>query len=495
MYLHVGELADWAAPVQEGPPPVRARRIAPVALALSLHALAACTGDDRPVVQTAAVAIGDVTQTVSAPARVDAAARQDVAAGVSGTVSAIGVPDGGTAGAGQIVVRIASPQVDLAVQQAAAAQEAAGAGGGITVAGTGDATRSATRQQVVLLDQRIRPSIADARVAAEAVADPVQRAAAHAAVDAVEQSYADTRAALLAAGEGLAAQQDAVAASISGALGQALDSAAAPQQAQAAAAAAAVERQRQLLVAAAPFAGTVRLGSAAAAGGAGLGDLAAASGAGGLGDLAGLAGALGGGGSGGGSGGGTLRVGAPITAGLTLFTVYDLSTVYVVADVDEVDAPQIRAGQAVTVLVDAFPDARFRGVVETVAVEGTTTAAGGVGYPSRVRISGEEGGDAQAVRGLKVGMTASAEIATRTATDVLTVPSRALLRRDDTTVVFVARDGRVAQVAVTVATLGEDLAAVTGDLAEGDRVAVSGYEDVADGDEVRVERAATSPAP
>jgi multidrug efflux pump subunit AcrA (membrane-fusion protein) len=95
------------------------RRLLLAALAALL--LAGCFGDDRPMVETEPVTAGAVTQVVSAPARVDAAARQDVAAAVSGTVVALEVADGDTVEAGQVIVRLDSAQVDLAREQAAAA--------------------------------------------------------------------------------------------------------------------------------------------------------------------------------------------------------------------------------------------------------------------------------------------------------------------------------------------------------------------------------------
>ncbi|HWB70839.1 MAG TPA: efflux RND transporter periplasmic adaptor subunit, partial [Egibacteraceae bacterium] len=237
--------------------------------------------------------------------------------------------------------------------------------------------------------------------------------------------------------------------------------------------------QAEHLVVSAPLAGTVELGDAGG-GLPALPDAAAAAPA----DLSALAGQAGGLGQR--EGNGTLRVGAPVAAGQTLFTVYDLSSLYVTADVDEVDAPQVRAGQRATVLVDAFPDVEFEGVVESVQVSAATTQAGGVGYPTRIRVLGAAGEAAPDVSALRLGMTASAEIATKTVASDTVVPSRALLRRDGGTVVYALRDGAVAAVAVSVQALGEDDAAVTGVLGDGEQVVVSGYEDLTDGDRVRL---------
>lgn len=465
-------------------------RSATTALALLL-ALAACSGDERPLVEVGTVEPGEVVATVSAPARVDAAARQDVTAAVSGVVVALDAADGGAVTAGQTVVRLESSQVALAQQQAAAAQTAAGQVGGIAVDGSSAGPASAAAQEAVdQLDASSRPAIAEARERAAELVDPQQRAAAEAAVAAIESSYLNTRAVLLASAQAAAEQRAELTASLTDALNQAVEQATAGQRVQAEAAAALATQQAAGLSVVAPFAGTVSLGDAAATDG-GAAAAAALGAAGGLPDLGGLAGALPG--LAGGEGGGTLRVGAPVTAGQTLFTLYDLSARYVEAQVDEVDAPSVRAGQEADVFIDAFPDVRFAGVVESVAVEAATGDTGGVGYPTRVRLTGLAEGDedaegrsaAELLDSTRVGQTASAEIVTEAVDSDLVVPSRALVRREEGEAVWVLRDGRAELVELTVQTLGEDVAAVDGDLEPGDEVLVTGYEDLAEGDEVR----------
>jgi multidrug resistance efflux pump len=58
--------------------------------------------------------------------------------------------------------------------------------------------------------------------------------------------------------------------------------------------------------------------------------------------------------------------GAYVTAGTNLATAYDLSRVYVTARVDETDVDAVREGQKVDFTVDAFPDAKFTGVVREI---------------------------------------------------------------------------------------------------------------------------------
>lgn len=445
----------------------------------ALLLLVGCTADERPLVEVELVGSGEVSATVSAPARVDAAARQDVTAGVSGVVVALTAADGDQVQQGQAIVTLESSQVELAQQQAAAAQEAAGQVG-ISVDSSGSAADVA-QQAVAELDEQSRPALDEARRRAEELTDPQQRAAAEASLAAIESTYANTRAVLLATAQAAAQERAELSQALEDALNEAILQATAAQRVQAEAAATLAAQQQAGLSVVAPFGGTISLGEAAATdGGASALSGLAASGAGVPADLQGLAGALPG--LAGGEGGGTLRIGAPVTAGQTLFTVYDLSTRYVLAEVDEVDASTLVAGQEARVFIDAFPDVGFTGVVESIAVEAAPTETGGVGYPTRVRLTGA---DADVLGSTRVGQTASAEIVTETADAELVVPSRALVRREGGTAVYLLRDGSAELVEVTVDTLGEQSAAVSGDLEEGDEVIVTGYENLTDGAAVR----------
>ncbi|MBA2530191.1 MAG: biotin/lipoyl-binding protein, partial [Euzebyales bacterium] len=185
---------------------------------------AGCT-DDLPQVQTQRVASGSVRQTVSAPARIAPAAQRDVTAGVSGVVASLQVSDGERVRKGQTVLRLSSEQVDLAREQAAAAERAANGVGGVSVDGTGDETLAQVSAAVRRLEESTVPRITTAREHAKQIHNPDQRRAALASVDAVQASYEATRAALLASGQAIAAQQDASSEALASALNQAVGSA------------------------------------------------------------------------------------------------------------------------------------------------------------------------------------------------------------------------------------------------------------------------------
>lgn len=96
----------------------------------------------------------------------------------------------------------------------------------------------------------------------------------------------------------------------------------------------------------------------------------------------------------------------------------DLTNMRVIADIDEADIGDVKAGERVTFTVDAFPDDTFQGTVTQVRQEATTTN-NVVTY--EVVISAPNG-DLK----LKPGLTANVTIFTQERDGVLSVPSKAL---------------------------------------------------------------------
>lgn len=307
------------------------------------------------------------------------------------------------------------------------------------------------------------------------------------------------------------AQLDEVAASLSAqteGAAEAQDAAVEAQREQAEAAVDAVRERIEDLAVVAPASGVVEL--ARDTGGGDLGGLEALEGLAGLGDLEGLAGELGdvgdlggladglGGDAGPGLGGagalggadgvggdttdGPPAVGASVGAGQPVLTIFDLEVFRVRAEVDELDIIEVEPGQEVVVLVDAFPAAELRGVVERVGIEPRQAGTGGAQYPVTVRIE-EVPDDVE----LRIGLTSSVEIEVRAVQDELVVPSSALLRRGGDEVVHVVRDGRAERVEVEVLALGDGVAAVRGALERGDTVVTTGVELLEDGQEIETE--------
>ncbi len=97
----------------------------------------------------------------------------------------------------------------------------------------------------------------------------------------------------------------------------------------------------------------------------------------------------------------------------------DLSSLELEVDIDEIDIASIKPGQRAIIEVDALPDLELEGqVAEIYPVP--TVEGGVVFYQVTVNLSGLP------VSGLRVGMSATADIIIRGRTDVLLIPERAI---------------------------------------------------------------------
>jgi HlyD family secretion protein len=112
----------------------------------------------------------------------------------------------------------------------------------------------------------------------------------------------------------------------------------------------------------------------------------------------------------------------------TLFAIAnDLTQMQVEASIDEADIGQVKTGQQVTFTVDAFPDESFAGEITQVRLK-PVTISNVVTYTVIVKAPNPE-------LKLMPGMTASIEIFTGEAEDVLTIPAQALQFTPDSSLI------------------------------------------------------------
>jgi RND family efflux transporter MFP subunit len=177
----------------------------------------------------------------------------------------------------------------------------------------------------------------------------------------------------------------------------------------------------------------------------------------------------------------TLRINAPrdgvvvekmvvegqmVDAGMKLYRLADLGTVWVQSQVYEQDLPLVRLGQEATVSLSYLPDRKFRGRVTYVypTVDEKTRTA-------KVRMEFHNPGYF-----LKPGMFATVEFIAELSPSALLVPDSAILRSGEKNIVFVAKEGgRFEPRTVTIGARSEDdLYQVFSGLSEGERVVTSG---------------------
>ncbi|MGB2807129.1 MAG: efflux RND transporter periplasmic adaptor subunit [Sedimentisphaerales bacterium] len=106
--------------------------------------------------------------------------------------------------------------------------------------------------------------------------------------------------------------------------------------------------------------------------------------------------------------------------GTVIMEVADLSQMLVVAQVDEADIGKLEVGQKATVHVDAFADRKFTGVVDSIALAHSMTWSNTKYYRTEILLENTE-------EKLYSGLTAHVDIETRKHTDILKVPTQAVL--------------------------------------------------------------------
>lgn len=163
----------------------------------------------------------------------------------------------------------------------------------------------------------------------------------------------------------------------------------------------------------------------------------------------------------------TITLGEMVNPEKALFTVADLSALWVVIDIYEKDISRLRLGTAVKISVTAFPDKAFRGkisYISDVVDEKTRTEK------ARVTIDNSSGL-------LKPGMFATVQIETKTGTaeQIVAVPEEAVLMDGTKRYVFVqtAPEKFKVREIVTGRTLGDRLE-VAGGLKTGETIVVKG---------------------
>lgn len=134
-------------------------------------------------------------------------------------------------------------------------------------------------------------------------------------------------------------------------------------------------------------------------------------------------------------------VGSNMMAGTEMMRIADMRVIEVRVDVGENDIPKVKIGDTALVEVDAYTKRKFKGVVTQIAAtnrgaNGTTTTSSTdvTNYEVRIRLDPTSYQDLVDPKGksfpFRPGMSASADIQTRTRTNVLAVPINAVTTRD-----------------------------------------------------------------
>jgi len=150
----------------------------------------------------------------------------------------------------------------------------------------------------------------------------------------------------------------------------------------------------------------------------------------------------------------------------SLYTVADLSSVWVLVDISEKDLAKVHKGQAATVTVGAFPDLKLRGRITYIADQVDQASRT---VKARIEV-------ANPGRKLKPEMFASVELALPgDAAPVLVLPEETVQDLDGSKVVFIAEnENEFAARQVQIGRAAGGLVEILSGLKEGERYAVKG---------------------
>lgn len=154
-----------------------------------------------------------------------------------------------------------------------------------------------------------------------------------------------------------------------------------------------------------------------------------------------------------------------VNAGDTLFTVADLSQVWIKADVYEDQLSQIRRGQEVEITSDALPNRTLHGHVDFIEPQANTQTRT---VPVHVHIANP---------GMRLlpGMFVSASFVSRAPVESIVVPRSAVLDTGTRKIVYLAHTNGVFEAReIALGTASGDLFPVTKGLQRGDKVVLSG---------------------
>ena len=161
-----------------------------------------------------------------------------------------------------------------------------------------------------------------------------------------------------------------------------------------------------------------------------------------------------------------LDFGSFVPAGRVVLGVADTSKLQVDVNIDETDISRVKVGQAVTIGLDAYPDAALDARVTDVAAT-ATTIQGVVNYVVTVSLN-------PAQIPVKIGMTANANIVVANIDNVLLVPNSAIRAANNTHYVTIQKaPGQTEEVEVKLGLANEQETQVTSGLSEGQLVVTS----------------------
>jgi HlyD family secretion protein len=163
------------------------------------------------------------------------------------------------------------------------------------------------------------------------------------------------------------------------------------------------------------------------------------------------------------------RQGDRAWAGASILELPDLSSVHLLARLDESDRSRLKVGQEATIRIEAVPGREFKAKINAVSLLARVDYAGGIWPPPRnfdldlllLEIDPR----------VRPGMTAVARIATERVPNVVLIPSEAIFQRDGAPIVYRLDGFEFEERRVQIGKRGKEQAIVASGIEPGDRIA------------------------
>jgi multidrug efflux pump subunit AcrA (membrane-fusion protein) len=166
-----------------------------------------------------------------------------------------------------------------------------------------------------------------------------------------------------------------------------------------------------------------------------------------------------------------VRQGMFVSAGMTLMTLADLSTLFARTRVPTAYLSQVKEGQNVDVRVASFPDDTFTGAIARIRKQADVQTGDVDAFASAPNPDGS----------LRPGLACRLQIWLPEIRDAVAVPVTAIADRDGVPVVTVIRDEKAYETEVRLGALTNQLVQILGGVSPGDLVAVEGGYGLPDG--------------
>lgn len=155
--------------------------------------------------------------------------------------------------------------------------------------------------------------------------------------------------------------------------------------------------------------------------------------------------------------------------GVAIAELPDVTSLKISARVEEAERGQLKAGQSLTVRLDALPDRSFEGHVETISP--TASLDFNAGWPIPRNFSVEVTLSESDPR-LSPGMSATVRVAVAKIPDGIVIPASALFRKGGRTVTYVRRGSKFEETPVEVSRRSTDEVLIAKGLKPGEQVAL-----------------------